>query len=178
MTDLGYDGKVAVITGAGGGLGRSHALELAKRGALIVVNDLGGSVDGEGGQDRQVVQGGNGADPFFVEPGDGSSLGDVHFSRNPGFDIFLTDVEELAVFGNGGNDSIDAGTLPAGLIALELFGGDDNDTILLRASAEDTRVEAAGNTVEIYFGDGAAPQVVLLDFTDVAAVEAAISYML
>ena len=49
MADLGYDGKVAINTGAGGGLGRSHALELARRGARVVVNDLGGSVDGSGG---------------------------------------------------------------------------------------------------------------------------------
>ncbi|HEY0104788.1 MAG TPA: SDR family NAD(P)-dependent oxidoreductase [Rhizomicrobium sp.] len=44
-----FNGKVAIVTGAGGGLGRMHALELARRGAKVVVNDLGGSVDGTGG---------------------------------------------------------------------------------------------------------------------------------
>jgi NAD(P)-dependent dehydrogenase (short-subunit alcohol dehydrogenase family) len=59
MTDIGYDGKVAIVTGAGGGLGREHALLLASRGARVVVNDIGGSLSGEGtdiGPAEKVVQ--------------------------------------------------------------------------------------------------------------------------
>ncbi|MYE25323.1 MAG: SDR family NAD(P)-dependent oxidoreductase [Gammaproteobacteria bacterium] len=46
-----FEDKVAIITGAGGGIGRCHAIEFAKRGAKVVVNDLGGSVDGTGAGD-------------------------------------------------------------------------------------------------------------------------------
>ena len=49
MSELRFDERVAVITGAGGGLGKTYALELGRRGAKVVVNDLGGATDGTGG---------------------------------------------------------------------------------------------------------------------------------
>ena len=48
---ISFEGRVAIVTGAGGGLGKAYALELAKRGAKVVVNDLGGARDGTGHSD-------------------------------------------------------------------------------------------------------------------------------
>ena len=73
---LSFEGQVAIVTGAGGGLGREHALALARRGAKVLVNDLGGAVDGSGRSVSAAVVIGALAYHRFKRQRDGASVTD------------------------------------------------------------------------------------------------------
>jgi NAD(P)-dependent dehydrogenase (short-subunit alcohol dehydrogenase family) len=93
------DGKVAIVTGAGGGLGRAHALLLAKEGASLVVNDLGGAVDGSGEASRvaeqvvaEIEQAGGKAVPDFgsvTSESDSAALVETAVSSFGNLDILI-----------------------------------------------------------------------------------------
>ena len=76
--ELRFDGRVAVVTGAGGGLGRAHALLLAARGARVVVNDLGGGPTGEGSSEALAH-----AVAREIEQAGGVAVADVHSVASP-----------------------------------------------------------------------------------------------
>jgi len=73
-----FDERVVIVTGAGGGLGRSHALALAERGAIVVVNDLGGSLQGQGGDQAAAQQVVN-----EINAGGGTALANVDNIATP-----------------------------------------------------------------------------------------------
>jgi len=77
------DGKVAIVTGAGHGIGRGHAMELAKHGAHVVINDVGGSVSGEGtGRDADltvaiITERGGSASSNYADVADYAAVGEL-----------------------------------------------------------------------------------------------------
>lgn len=75
MGDLRFDNKVAVVTGAGAGLGRAYALLFASRGAKVVVNDLGGGRHGDGSSSKA-------ADTVVEEIRKNGMLIHWHFNNN------------------------------------------------------------------------------------------------
>ena len=93
MDELSFDGRVAIVTGAGGGLGRLHALDLARRGARVVVNDVGSAVDGSGASAHAAE-----AVAEEINALGGEAIADVHSVAAPADGAAIVDTA-LAAFG-------------------------------------------------------------------------------
>lgn len=129
MAELRFDGQVAVVTGAGGGLGRCHALELGRRGAHVVVNDLGAAVDGTGSStsaaqlvvDEIVAAGGSAVanGDSVATPEGGQAIVDAALSAYGRLDILVNNAGILrdAAFKNMTAAQIDA------VLSVHLAGG-------------------------------------------------------
>ncbi len=90
MSEISFDGRVAIVTGAGAGLGKTYALELAKKGAKVVVNDLGGARDGSGASTKaadEVV------DEIKAAGGDAAANYDSVATKEGGANIVKTAVD-------------------------------------------------------------------------------------